>query len=183
MNLMLPSQTMEADLLARALALDNDALGEIHDRYFPQIYRYAYLRVEDEQTAKDIASEAFVRLLDALHGGRPPHTTLRGWLFGVASHLVMDQYHHRNSEPLSDYLSDGHSVQAEAEERLRQADVVAAMTKLTAEQREVLALRFTSGFSIEETAQMMQRSVTAVKGLQFRAVDALRQLLGEVENE
>ena len=179
---MVPSHTDEADLLAKAVARDGDALGEIHDRFFPEIYRYAYLRIEDEQMAKDIASETFVRLLDALQGGRPPHTTLRGWLYGVASHLVADHFHSGQSLPLSDHLSDGYSMQAEAEENLRKAELTAAMAKLTLEQREVLALRFTSGFSVEETAQMMKRSVTAVKGLQFRAVDTLRRLLGEGEN-
>ncbi len=178
----MPTQTDEADLLARALANDVQALGEIHDRYFPQIYRYAYARIEDEQMAEDIASETFVRLLDALQGGQPPHTTLRGWLFGVASHLIIDHYHKRKSLPLTDYIADGYSLQAEAEEKLRRADVMAAMAELTTEQQEVLALRFASGFSVEETAQMMKRSVTAVKGLQFRAVDTLRRLLKEVEN-
>lgn len=179
---MLPSQTVEADLLARALAKDNLALGEIHDRYFREIYRYVYVRTEDAHLAEDIASETFLRLLDSINGGNPPHTTLRGWLYGVASHLVVDQIKGRKVLPLSEYFTDGYSMQAEAEEHLRREDVRAAIGKLTAEQREVIALRFASGFSVEEAARLMKRSITAVKALQFRAVDNLRRLLAEVEN-
>lgn len=58
-----------------------------------------------------------------------------------------------------------------------------AFSKLTGEQREVLALRFSSGLTIEETAQLMNHSPSAVKALQFRALAALRKILVEIENE
>ncbi len=179
---MLTSQAEEAQLLARALDLDSDALATIHDLYYPEIYRFAYLRTEDEALADDIASEVFLRLLNALHAGKPPHTTLRGWLFGVASHLVIDSFHARRSQPLNELHPDGHSTQAEAEERIMQDGVRAAIQQLTSEQREVLAMRFGGGFSVEDTARMLERSVTAVKALQFRAVDTLRRVMAEVGN-
>lgn len=180
---MMPTpQIDEANLLTRALDLDSQALGEIHDRYYPEIYRYASIRTGDQGMAEDIASEVFLRLLNALHSGRPPHTTLRGWLFGVASHLVVDHYHAGRTLPLTEFHSDGRSTQSEAEERILQADVKTAIRQLTPEQQEVLALRFGAGLSVEDTAQSMERSVTAVKALQFRAVDTLRRVMAEVEN-
>jgi RNA polymerase sigma-70 factor (ECF subfamily) len=141
-----------------------------------------FLRTSDEGIAGDIAGEVFLRLLKALHAGRPPHTTLRGWLYGVASHLLSDHYHGRPQVELSEWMADGHSVQTEAEERLRQADVQAAVKRLTADQQEALVLRFGSGLSLEETANAMNKSVTAVKALQFRAIEALRQVLVEVDD-
>jgi RNA polymerase sigma-70 factor, ECF subfamily len=177
------TQELDADLLARALHLESQALGEIHQRYFTRIYQYAYFRTGDTHTAEDIASETFVRLLDSFNKGRPPHTTLRGWLFGVAAHLVADHFGSKPVSELSEFQADGFSTQGTAEERLRQADVQSAIRKLTADQQEVLALRFTSGLSVEETANHMNRTVTAVKAVQFRAIDALRQMLAEVENE
>ena len=180
---MVTTQTDENQLLTGALALDNRTLGEIHDRYFPEIYRYAFLRTRDEAEAQDIAAEVFLQLLTAVHKGRPPHTTLRGWLYGVASHLVADHFHGGYVIPLSEFHSDGFSTQAEVEKNLRRNELRMAIQHLTAEQQEVLALRFEGGFSVEETAQMMDRSVTAVKALQFRAVDTLRRALAEVGDE
>jgi RNA polymerase sigma-70 factor, ECF subfamily len=178
-----PTPDLDADLLARALNLESQALSEIHQRYYTRIYQYAYLRTGDARIAEDMASETFIRLLDSFNKGRPPHTTLRGWLFGVAAHLVANHYGSRKTQALSEFHPDSFSTPEHAEEHLRQADVQAAMRSLTADQQEVLALRFTSGFSIEETAQHMNRSVTAVKAVQFRAIDTLRRLLAEVENE
>ena len=178
-NSMLMTQTNEAHLLARAQELDSQALAEIHDRYYAEIYRYSVVRTGEQDLAEDIASEVFVRLLNTLHRGSPPHTTLRGWLYGVASHLVFDHYRRKRVQPLDELQADGHSTQAEAEHNLLHAEVRSAMQQLTPEQQEVLALRFGSGFSVEETAQQMKRSVTAVKGLQFRAVESLRRGITE----
>jgi len=176
---MVSSIDSEAALLERARTLDGSALGQIHDRYYPEIYRYGLYRLGDPQAAEDVAGEVFLRLLDALHRGRAPQTTLRGWLFGVAAHLVADYFRARRTpaEPLSEAMSNGHSVAAEVEERLQRGQVQTAMRRLTGDQQQVLALRFGDGFSVEKTAEIMQKSVTAVKALQFRAVETLRRLV------
>ena len=70
MTMMVTSQADEAQLLARALELDEQVLSEIHNRYYLEIYRYAYLRVGEVELAEDIASEVFLRLLNSLPGRR-----------------------------------------------------------------------------------------------------------------
>ncbi|MFN2152656.1 MAG: sigma factor-like helix-turn-helix DNA-binding protein, partial [Anaerolineales bacterium] len=44
-------------------------------------------------------------------------------------------------------------------------------------------LRFGDGYSLEETAAVMQKKVNAVKALQFRALAALQRHIGEVSYE
>ena len=75
-------------------------------------------------------------------------------------------------------LMDGErDVSALAEQSERQADVRRALHRLTPEQQHVLSLRFGSELSLEETAQLMERSVNAIKALQFRALAGLRREL------
>ena len=167
----------EAALLDRARALDARALGQIHDEYYPALYRFALYRTGDPATAEDIAAEVFVRLLDALHAHRAPQTTLRGWLFGVAAHLVADYFRRRPADPLPDTLPAGHSPAAEAEDRLQRQAVHGALQRLSPEQQNVLALRFGQGASLEETAGALGKTVNAVKQLQWRAVESLRRAL------
>lgn len=173
----------EASLLPRARDLDPRALGEIHDRYYPEIYRYALYRTGDRAAAEDIAGETFVRLLDALHAGRAPRATLRGWLFGTASHLVADYFRRAPTLPLSETLAGDDSPPVAAEERWQRQQVRDAIRRLTDEQQAALALRFGDGFSVERTAEVMGKSVAAVKALQFRALEALRRRLAEVNDE
>ncbi|MDW8326130.1 MAG: sigma-70 family RNA polymerase sigma factor [Anaerolineales bacterium] len=173
----------EKTLLEHARRLDERALSEIHSRYYGEIYRYALYRTGRSEVADDIAGEVFLRLLDALHAGRAPQTTLRGWLFGVASHLVADHFRRapRESVALDEALAAPGTTSAEAESNLRAREVRAALRRLTPEQQHALALRFGDGLSVEETAQVMGKSVNAVKVLQFRAIAALKRLLNVTE--
>jgi RNA polymerase sigma-70 factor, ECF subfamily len=173
------------DILSRAQRLEPAALTEIHDRYYPEIYRYISYRLGDEHVCEDIAAEVFLRLLDALHKKRGPAQNLRGWLFGTASNLVNDHLRKRyawkvesldmddNSLPKGDHLE--HSY----EEEWMQQQVVHALQELTPEQQHVLALRFSDERSLEETASILGKSITAVKGLQFRAIATLRRLIDD----
>jgi RNA polymerase sigma-70 factor (ECF subfamily) len=167
--------------------LDQQAIGAIYDQYFSEIYRYVLYRIGDPTRAEDIASDVFVRLLEAVQSGRPPQTNLKGWLIGTASHAVTDhlrQKYRRPEEEISESLPDsGPSITAEVDQREQNRIVNDAYAQLTPEQQHVLALRFGQGYSLEETATFMNKNVNAVKALQFRALAALQREVGEVDYE
>ena len=74
------SQT-ELDALRK---LNPQAIGAVYDSYYPDVYRFVRYRLDDETTAEDIASEVFVRLLEAVKSGQAPRTNLKAWLLGTA---------------------------------------------------------------------------------------------------
>ena len=167
--------------------LNSQAIGAIYDKYFPEIFRYVRYRLNNEQVAEDIASDVFVRLLEASQKGRGPETNLRAWLLGTASHIITDHlriaYRHP-AEAITENVSDPLAVPAEeADRRERGHEVRTAMQKLTPEQQHVLALRFGEGYSLEETAAAMNKNVNAIKALQFRALNSLQRGMGEVAHE
>ena len=167
--------------------LDSQSIGAIYDHYFPEVYRYVRYRISDESTAEDIASDIFVRLMDAAQKKQGPQTNLRGWLIATASNAVND--HHRRQyrrpvEALSESMADrGPTIHAEIDSREQSRLVRDAIAQLTEEQQHVLALRFGQGYSIEETAALMKKNVNAVKALQFRALASLQRQIGEVSYE
>lgn len=179
------TQMPSEDTLVRAQRLDSSTLATIHDRYYPDIYRYVRYRLDDAQLCEDITSEVFLRLLDALHRNRGPNQNLRGWLFGTASNLINDHLRRRysrkveNIEAEDDYVIDDSHPEENYEQAWVRQEVRAAILELTPEQQHVLALRFSSERSLDETANIMGKTVTAVKALQFRAVASLRRLLAE----
>ena len=170
----------DEELLAAARKFESRALGEIHDRYYADLYRYLLYRTNDEHTADDLSSEVFTRLLDSLHAGRAPDS-LRAWLFGVAAHLVADHFRRQARRPQVELADDlpapDSSLDAAVNAALTIQSVRRALQQLTDEQQQVLALRFNEGRSITETAGLLQKSETAVKQLQFRAMAALRRLM------
>ena len=162
--------------------LDSQSIGAIYDQYFIEVYRYVRYRINDDTVAEDIASDVFVRLLEASQKGGGPDTNIKGWLIATASHVVNDhlrRQYRRPTEALSDSMPDTEtSVHAEIDLREQSRVVKAAYAQLTNEQQDVLALRFNLGYSLEETAAHMKKKVNAVKALQFRALASLQRLVG-----
>jgi RNA polymerase sigma-70 factor (ECF subfamily) len=175
----------EQNLLTGLRNLEPQAITKIHETYFPAVYRYARYRTGDDAVAEDLASETFICLLEALHAGRGPRSSLRGWLMGTVSNLVNDYFrvvYNKPAETLQETIpaSSGNPVY-QSEQSDKQELVRAAILNLTLEQQHVLALRFGSGCSLTETADVMDKKPNAIKQLQFRALKALRrQIEGKI---
>jgi len=176
------SMTQDTDELSSLRRLDPHTLASIHDRYFPEVYRYAAYRLGDALVAEDVASEAFVRLLESLRAGAGPRTSVRSWLIGTANHLVHDHFrtiYQRPERELDERTAGENDDPHEHLERSeRSQGLRRAFESLTPEQQHVLALRFGGGYNLEETADLMRKNANAIKALQFRALAALRRALG-----
>jgi RNA polymerase sigma-70 factor (ECF subfamily) len=186
--IVLPDIGAEDRLLMQARGGDRHALMRIYEDYFPPIYNFIRLRVDDRQLAEDLASEVFVKLVDAMRGRNAPRHSLRGWLFKVARNLIHDHYRQNRQitiealeewipAPMDDDL-ESQLIRSISTEHARHA-----LRMLVPDQQEVLILRFGQNLSLQETADIMGRNANAIKALQFRAVNALRQILGEGQQE
>ena len=164
--------------------LDPQAISVIYDRYFPDVYRFVRYRLNDEHLAEDIASDAFVRLLEAVRAGRGPETNLKAWLLSTAAHIVVDhqrKVYRRPESELPESAPDAEPGPAsQHEQRERERNLKKALSVLTEEQQNVITLRFNLGYSLEETAAALKKNVNSVKQLQFRALAALKRALGEL---
>jgi RNA polymerase sigma-70 factor (ECF subfamily) len=171
----------ESSELEGLRSLDPRTITSIHNRYYPEVYRFARYRIGNEHTAEDIAGEVFVRLLEASQSGHGPHTNLRGWLIGTTSNMVNDYFrkHYRRpvdelNENILSENNDPHMIVEANDERRRITD---AIQQLTYEQQQVITLRFGNDYSLEETASIMGKNANAIKALQFRALSALRRVV------
>jgi RNA polymerase sigma-70 factor (ECF subfamily) len=177
----------EKDVINDVKNLDRQAIGQIYDKYFSEIYRYVLYRMGDTAQAEDIAGDVFLRLVEAVQTGKGPRTNLKAWLIATASHIVADQFrkeYRATEEILSDEMPDqGPQPTVEIDQREQNSLVKSACKVLTVEQQEVIALRFGQGYSLDETASIMKKNINAVKALQFRALSALSREIGEVDYE
>ena len=182
--LVLPDIADEDKLLSRARRNQADALREIYASYYPPVYQFIRMRTDDTATAEDLAADVFLKLVSALRQHKGPRQSLRGWLFRVARHVLYDHYqaHQQFTETvLDEWLPIPSDDQPEARfmqtmniEMTRQA-----LRQLTADQQEVIILRFGQMLSLQETADIMDKQVNAVKQLQLRALNSLRRVLLE----
>lgn len=169
------------NILPRLWALDEEALGLVYDRFQPKLYRYAYRLLGNVEMAEDVVAETFLRLLQALHRNRGPKQHLQAWLYRVAHNLIVDRYRRRPAqEPLSleqATLRGTNAPAKEVEHILAQDQIRQALRELTPDQRQVIVLKFLEGFKNQEVATILDKTVGAVKSLQYRALASLQRVL------
>jgi RNA polymerase sigma-70 factor (ECF subfamily) len=185
-----PSQYMNPNiddqaLLAGARRLDEGPLSEIYTRHSTELFRYAVRLLGDAQLAEDCVAETFSRFLHALQRGRGPQQHLRAYLYRVAHNWIVDQYRRPvpNPVPLDPELpaASGSEPSAIVKARMEQEQVRVALMRLTADQRQVIVLHYLQGFSNEQVAAALEKTLGAVKSLQHRALAALKRMMDEQE--
>lgn len=173
---------------AAHISLDQDGLSAIFEEYAPAIYKYLLRLGVYASEADQIVGDVFARLLDKLAEEKGPRDNLRSYLFQIAYHLVIDHARERErTAPLEVAVSmngEMETVQSMVEEKLLLEKLSVAMEcNLTAEQRNVIVLRFQEEFSLKETAEIIGINVNAVKALQNRGINKLRQAMGRLGEE
>jgi len=182
----LPDLPDEDRLLAQARRGDRRAIASIYEAFFDPVYQFIRWRVDDAHLAEDLTSDVFMKFLSALQSPNAPRHSLRGWLFRVARNALYDHYQQPVATgDLDEELPAPPEEDAEAQlmHTLDVERVQRALRKLATDQQEVLVLRFGQMMNLQDTADSMGKSVSAVKSLQFRAIDTLRRLLSETEAE
>jgi RNA polymerase sigma-70 factor (ECF subfamily) len=176
----LPETASVDELAVAATAGDVEAVGRLYDALVGPIHRYVAVRIRRREDAEDVTHLVFERIVGALpryqHNGRP----FAAWAFRIARNAVIDhQRRLRPTEPLGAIAEPTDGVELEAlslrEEEVR--ELRAAIRHLTPDQREALALRYAAGLSADEAARVMGRQAGTIRGLTFRAIEALRRTL------
>ena len=177
----------ERTRLEKARLLDRTTLAAIYDEYHQSIYSYVYRRVGEVDTARDLTSEVFQRFLQALQRGTGPNKNLRGWLYRAAHNAVVDYYRrqqHRRHLALDETLADPKDDPTRlAEHHISAEEIRTALQHLTPDQQQVISLKFLEGMSNQETADVLNKPVGAVKSLQHRALAALQRILAPMRED
>jgi RNA polymerase sigma-70 factor (ECF subfamily) len=172
-------------LIKQAQRGDSEAVSQLYQAYASRIYRYITYRVSLVTDAEDLTGEVFVRMVEGLPRYRDIGNPFDAWLFRIASARVADFHRKRGRRPvtdLSDRMTDSNPLpeeqllQQQEEEELR-----TALRQLSKDDQKVLILRFVERKSHQDVATIINKSVSAVKSIQHRALLRLATLLGSEE--
>jgi RNA polymerase sigma-70 factor (ECF subfamily) len=169
-------------LVHQAKSGDGDAFGQLFDHYHEAIYRYIASRVYRPTDAEDLTQTVFVKALEALPRYEARGVPFGGWLFRLARNAVIDFVRTRHEHVELDAVGQRSAAEAQPDVVILMRhdieEVGIALAALTDEQRDAIALRFFGGLSAREAAEAMGKQEGTVRGLQFRAIAALRRQLG-----
>jgi len=167
-------------LVDRASEGDREAFGELYDRHVMSMYRHVYCTVNDRQLAEDLTAKTFLQALQAIARYEERGIPFRAWLMRIAKNLAINhgrgQRNHNSSRNHGSERAIS-SPEQFCEAKLRDEEVWRAVHSLGGDQRQVIILRFVDGLSYPEVAQVLGKSIGAVRVIQYRALSALRRAL------
>jgi RNA polymerase sigma-70 factor (ECF subfamily) len=171
------------ELLSLAKKFDKSALAEIYDRYSTVLYHYAYRQTGNQQTAEDCVAETFSRFIHALQNKKGPKKHLRAYLYRIAHNWISDLYRkkpaeYRNLDEIEEAVAK-YQVSVESKVIAKDAAQVLRdfLSKLTPDQRQVIALKHLEDMSNAEVAEIMGKSIGSVKALNSRGLNNLRSFM------
>lgn len=181
----------EADLVAKAKAGDAAAFNELVSHYERRVFRMAKQITQNDEDAEDVLQETFLKAyshLDDFQGNSKFYT----WIVRIAVNEALMKLRKRRSDrtvPLDDPIDTGEDVVAREiavwednpEQRYSREEMGnildEAVQSLKPAYRTVFILRDIEEMSIEETAQALNLSISAVKSRLLRARLQLRDKL------
>lgn len=139
-----------------------------------------YLRASGSSEPEDLTAEVFLRVVQDLGKFEGDEARFRSWVFVIAHHRMVDERRHRTRHPQTTLELDtldrtrfGGDVEHEAMGNLATSAVEDIVRRCVPDQRDVLLLRVLGGLTLSETAEVLGKSLGAVKALQRRGVAAV----------
>ncbi|MFT7617273.1 MAG: RNA polymerase sigma-70 factor (ECF subfamily) [Planctomycetota bacterium] len=181
----------EVTLIARSLAQDDDAFGELVKRYEKSLYNIVFGVVSDVELARDVTQETFLRAYQFLDKYRKSFR-FSTWLFRIGVNLGISRLrrHRLENDTFSTQgiahhgllrKSGGTNPADVAMERERAREVVKGMGELSERYRTVLLMRYQDGLSCREIGQELGVSANSVSIILHRSKLKLREFLKEEE--
>lgn len=178
-----PDQKLKT-LLEAAKNGDESAFGALYAEFYTPVFRYLYVRLGNREDAEDFAQTVFLKVYKALPRYRDYNISPLAYFFTIAKHLLIDHWKKKKEVTLDAQDLEAISpavpvseMQKPIESQEQQARIENALTSLSNDQREAIALKYVSDLSNTEIAHILGKSEEAVRQLHCRALKTLRRTM------
>lgn len=163
---------------------DKEAFGEYYELQKLPIYRFVLSRTGSQEIAEDLTSEVFLKTCQYIFEEKRQIIHLRGLIFSIARTVVVDyfrkfQKHEHVIDPddlvFKNAVDESASVVEETDTKMDLKNLENALRGIKHEYKEIIALRFIDGLSIEEMAVVLGKSRGAVRVMLHRALRELER--------
>lgn len=175
--------TDEAELITLAAIGDREAFGRLYERYVFKVFRHIYYLTNDSQAAEDLTAQTFLKALEAIHRYQLRGVPFLAWLLRIAYNLTMNykKVERHNGSHLREEIIEAQGVffspELSCEAKVSGETIWEGVRRLKGDQRQVIVMRFIDGLSYPDIAQVLGKSVGAVRVIQYRGLTALRRML------
>lgn len=159
------------DIVAKAKKGDQKSMEKLYNQNFDSLYKFIWHKVMDDEIAKDLCAESFVRAFEGIERFKED-SSFKTWVYGIANNLVIDWIKHKMKNSVWNDEED-----CDIAERSEKNDneeifllVNTILNELKENYKKILELRYLMNYSVKETAKALDISVSNAKVMQMRAL-------------
>jgi RNA polymerase sigma-70 factor (ECF subfamily) len=153
----------------------------LYEEHAPALLAFLVYRTGNRGVAEDVLADTFERALKARRRFDPRKASEKTWLYSIALNLLRDVARREQAEQRAlDRAVPVHAGEhgPALEDAVSDRDSLArAMSGLSDDERESIALRYGADLTVPEIARLTGEKLTTVEGRVYRALRKLRDEL------
>ncbi len=169
----------EKTLIKRAQKGDLEAFGTIYKKYFQKLYRYCKFNTKNDEHAKDICQETFVKALKKIKDFKTDgQWSIQAFLFTIARNLIIDATRKKKEFALEEFenLPDQSDLYEEQDRKDDIKRVRTVLSKLEEVERQIILLRYFEEMSSQEVAHILGIKDGALRVRTFRVMQKMKDI-------
>jgi RNA polymerase sigma-70 factor (ECF subfamily) len=165
---------------------DVEAFGALYQRYAERVFRYIAYRVRTPAEAEDLTAQVFLNAWKAIGRYKSQETPFLAWLYTIAHNQVINYAKSKAQNTTFTSIDSAYelvdtsrynSPDERADKLAEYEELRQAVLNLPADQQQVIFLRYVEELGHAEIGQLMGKPDVTIRGILFRAHEALRKYL------
>jgi RNA polymerase sigma-70 factor (ECF subfamily) len=157
-----------------------EAFERLYDEHAASILRFLIYRTGDTALAEDLAADTFERVLRAGRRFDPRRGSQKTWVYAIALNVLRDHHRRASAEQRAFERTgapDDFGAALESETVETRAALARALSRLGADEREAVALRYGADLTIPQIAKVTGEKPATIEKRLYRALGKLRKEL------
>jgi RNA polymerase sigma-70 factor (ECF subfamily) len=186
----LANSETDQDILIKKACSDPAAFAQLYRMHYDGVFRYCSRRLFNRQSAEDVTSTVFFKVMNSLKSFKGNSKDFRNWLYRIATNAVNDHLRSavKRKEAIrivSDNIRSGRHVIASDDLTDKKLLLKQALLSLKPKYQTVIALRFFENMKLTEIAEVLDQKPATIRSVLSRGLDKLRKKLkaAAIDNE
>lgn len=178
---------MKEELIVKKAKKGNqEAFGQLYDKYITKIYRFIFFKVETKSEAEDITQQVFLKAWQNIYSFKNKKgARFSSWLYRIAKNAVIDHYRTKKEYiDIEDIKYDKEfASSSDIEEKIQNTkkfkEVKKAIQNLSEDEQEVVVMKFVDELSNKEIGKILNKTQGTIRVIQYRALKKLKNFFEE----
>lgn len=162
---------------------DEKSIEQLCSTTWEPLYRYIYFKVQNREEAEDITQETYIKAISYIQKNNIKVENFISYLKVVSLNVLRDRWRKSKRKGIAVNLDDVNPEETaikDPTEAIAQGETIEnALKLLSEEQSTVINLRIIKGYSVADTARLMNKKESNIRVLQYRALQNLTKILKE----